>query len=147
MFKIKKSASLAISQVFAWVILLGVLGTCVLLPFVRGWFRVESEDYRTIVCVILYCALAVALIADILLHRLLRNVRREAIFTDSSVKLLRSLSWCCIAECVIFGVLALYLWLGLVISFACAFMGIMLRVVKNVIEEAADIKNENDFTI
>jgi len=147
MLKISKNASLTISQIFAWLIFAGVMCGCVLLPRMSGWLRVESETYRTACCVILYLALFVALIADGALHLLLRNVRREEIFTASSVLLLRALSWCCIAECVLFAVLALYLWLGLLISFACAFMGIMLRVVKNVIEEAMDIKNENDFTI
>ena len=30
---------------------------------------------------------------------------------------------------------------------ACAFMGLILRVVKNVFEQAVRIREENDFTI
>ena len=32
-------------------------------------------------------------------------------------------------------------------AFAAAFFGLILRVVKNVIEQAVILKNENDFTI
>ena len=35
----------------------------------------------------------------------------------------------------------------LIIAFACAFMGLIVRVVKNIIEQATAIKAENDFTV
>ena len=35
----------------------------------------------------------------------------------------------------------------LIITFACGFMGLIVRVVKNILEEATAIKNENDFTV
>ena len=35
----------------------------------------------------------------------------------------------------------------LIIAFACAFMGLIVRVVKNIIEQATAIKSENDFTV
>ena len=36
---------------------------------------------------------------------------------------------------------------ALVVMIACAFMGLILRVVKNVFEQAVALREENDFTI
>ena len=103
---------------------------------------------------IFYLALLPVVVADILLIRLLGNVRRAEIFTPSAVSKLRGISWCCFAECLILlggGVSFYKLFIlpraFLVIAFIAAFLGIVLRVVKNVIEEAVAIKSENDYTI
>ena len=41
----------------------------------------------------------------------------------------------------------LYYMPFLLLSAAAAFVGLMLRVVKNAFAEAVNIKNENDYTI
>jgi len=93
-------------------------------------------------------------VADVLLIRLLGNIRRAEIFTASAVSKLRGISWCCFAECLILVGGGIHFYrvfimphAFLVIAFAAAFLGIVLRVVKNVIEEAVAIKCENDYTI
>lgn len=145
--RVSKHASVVISQVLTWVIFILMAAVVFLLPSILKIYSIGTSETRTQCLVILYFALAVAFIADISLHFLLLNIRKEAIFTSSSVKYLRILSWCCFGECIIFFALAFFLSLGILLAFACAFMGMILRVVKNVIEEAADIKNEHDYTI
>ena len=78
---------------------------------------------------------------------MLRKVQREAIFTDKAVGNLRLVSYCCLAECAVFAVLTVYFQFAAFIAFASLFMCVILRVVKNVIAKAAEVKAENDFTI
>jgi hypothetical protein len=95
-----------------------------------------------------YATFAFAMIALFSLDRLLRNIRNEIVFTQANVKYLRIISWCCFAIAII--MLCSWPQIHYVLIFvaaAAAFFGIMIRVVKNVIETACEIKDENDFTI
>ncbi len=102
---------------------------------------------RVFVLVMAYFVIAVCLIADILLFSLLMRVRKGLVFTEKSVALIRFISWCCIALAFIFGALGIYFQLSFIVAFLGLFLGLCLRVTKNVIEEATNIKNENDLTI
>ncbi len=102
---------------------------------------------RVFVLIIAYSALAVLLIANVLLFMLLKKVRQSKVFTASSVSLIRGVSWCCIALCVIFAALGYYFYLSFVVAFLALFLGLCLRVVKNCFEEATEIKSENDLTV
>lgn len=97
--------------------------------------------------VVIYLGIAIAYLADGSLLVLLHRVRREQIFTDRSVACLRLLSWCCFGEAFCFLYVGLYFRFSFAVAFAAFFIGMALRVVKNVIEEATAIKAENDFTI
>jgi len=96
---------------------------------------------------ILYLCCIPAMAALICLHILLGNIKKEDVFIEKNVKLLRVISWCCFAAAsiLIFAV-QYYLLLGLT-AIAIGFIGLILRVVKNVIEEAVHLKTENEFTI
>ena len=95
----------------------------------------------------LYLAAAAALVIVIALDRLLSNIRQGKVFTSGNVKILRLISYCCFAVSVIFiyfSILRPFAWLVVI---AAAFFGLILRVIKNVFEQAIVIKEENDFTI
>jgi hypothetical protein len=94
-----------------------------------------------------YLMIAVATAAVILLFFLLRAVLCEKVFTKTATRLLAAISWCCFAEGLLFGLLILPFQLAAGVAIAACFVGLCLRVVKNVIEEAIRIKSENDFTI
>lgn len=81
------------------------------------------------------------------LWRLLRNIGAGAVFIAENTALLRLVSWCCIAAGLVYLASALYYMPFLVLSAAAAFVGLMLRVVKNAFAEAVDLKQENDYTI
>ncbi|MBQ2868015.1 MAG: DUF2975 domain-containing protein, partial [Firmicutes bacterium] len=74
-------------------------------------------------------------------------IKNEQVFTDENVSLLRRISWCCFLAALITLISSrFYLVFGL-IGIAAAFMGLILRVVKNVIQQAVIIKAENELTI
>lgn len=94
-----------------------------------------------------YTAAVPAALALWCLRLLLRNIGEEAVFVPENVSYLRTLSWCCIAAGGICFVSSLYYTPFLLIAAAAAFLGLILRVVKNVFAKAVEIKMENDYTI
>lgn len=155
MLKIKKDTSAHISMVLAFVALAALAIAAVAAPFVMKKITDSFDglfpDYaRSLIFV--YSAMIPVITADVMLISLLFLVRRREVFTPGAVARLRGISWCCFAECAIliaegfaFGVA--FIGSIITISFIAAFLGIVLRVVKNVLEEATAIKSENDFTI
>lgn len=101
-----------------------------------------------------YAVVPAGYVALICLDKLLINVRKEIVFDVKNVKLLRIISWACIyAGCV--GMLSFFIILAmkfmfetlLILAIGELFMGLVVRVVKNVFEAAIKIKDENDLTI
>ena len=96
----------------------------------------------------IYICLLIALFILYMLDRLLSNIRKEEIFIPQNVSYLRGISWACFAMCVPCLLVSVYgSQIFLFIMVAAAFMGLILRVVKNVIEAAVLIKEENDYTV
>ena len=94
--------------------------------------------------------------ALICIDKLLSNIKKDIVFDPKNVKLLRIISWSCFfaaAVCLLaFVIITLSsdytVGLGLLLITAGAvFMGLILRVIKNVFEAAIKIKTENDLTI
>lgn len=156
MLKIKKDTSVRISLALAIIALVTLAVVLALLPWIVRYFLNETDyvrmKYFVPALVLLYSASLPVAVADIMLIRLLALVRKSQVFTPQSVGSLRGISWCCFGESLILLSVGLILFnifapVICVTAFAAAFLGIVLRVVKNVIEEAVAIKSENDFTI
>ena len=81
------------------------------------------------------------------LMELLRNISKADVFTTKNINCLRWISWMCFAVTCISIVSSFYYILWLIIGGCMAFVGMLLRVVKNVFERAKEIKEENDYTI
>lgn len=110
-------------------------------------FTAKDPDIIFPLTMTIYACTVPALIALICLDRLLVNIRKKDVFIEKNVKHLRVISWCSFAVSIILLVSGSYYLLFLIIAVAAAFFGLILRVVKNVIEQAVLIKSENDFTI
>ncbi len=94
-----------------------------------------------------YTACVPATMALYGLYRLLDNIEKGDVFIQTNVKILRMLSWACILAAAICLVSAVYYLPFLILAVAAGFVGLILRVVKNVFAQAVEIKNDNDFTI
>ena len=81
------------------------------------------------------------------LHKLLSNINDSRVFVAENVTLLRRISWCCFLAAGITLVSSRFYLVFLLISVAAAFMGLILRVVKNVIQQAVILRTENELTI
>lgn len=111
-------------------------------------FRNEiTQGVKTFVLVLAYLALVGGMVADVLLIAVLQRVRNGQVFTNKSVSLIRAVSWCCFVICIVFGLIGIYFQLSYIVAFGVLLLGLCLRVIKNVLEEATAIKCENDLTV
>lgn len=102
---------------------------------------------RTAVLVDAYAMLAVAFAAIALLIILLRSTLSEKVFSEIALRTLNGLSACCFLEGILLIYIAVYFPAVLCLTLAAFFLGVCLRVVRNVIAEAMRYKEENDLTV
>ena len=81
------------------------------------------------------------------LWTLLATIRRGEVFTAENVRRLRVVSWCCVGAALICLVSAFYYPSFLLITAAAGFMSLIVRVVKNVFQQALAMKDELDLTV
>ena len=157
MLKIPSKVSVTLSLVLAFAVgLVGIVWATVLPKTVRILLEAR-ESVETLVpdickselllTVLAYLALSAVLFADGLMIPLLFRVRDGRVFTSETVALIRGISWCCILLGAVLCLIGLYFTLAFLIAGLAIFLGLCLRVVKNVIEEAVEIKSENDLTV
>ena len=145
--KISKDASITLSLICCGIGFLGLIAIAVVLPLnlSKGFFALGDGRYRIPFSYLMLIPVAVA---NGFLVKLLLLVKKRLVFTEKAVSCLRTISWCCFIEAGLLVVTsALFFSIDLILAFVAGFLGLVLRVVKNVIEEAVALKNENDFTI
>ena len=152
MFRISKNASVSVSLVLTGLFFAVLIACLFILPgFVRLILPLSPRTVMTgdavLITAVGYCAVLFAMLADYLLFRLLLLVREGEVFTARAVSLIRGVSWCAIAISLLFLLATPYYLIALALAFTAALLGLCLRVVKNVIEEATAIKAENDLTV
>lgn len=81
------------------------------------------------------------------LYRVLHRISLDQVFVAENVSALRLISWCCFLGAGICLVSSLYYFPWCIVSMAAAFIGLIVRVVKNVFDQALILKDEADFTI
>ena len=100
---------------------------------------------RVLLAFYLCCPAAWAALICVL--RLMTNIIRGDVFTAQTVFSMRLLSWCCAwvaLVCLVFG----FWWAPLLVfALGAAFLALILRVLKNVMARAAEIKAENELTV
>lgn len=110
-------------------------------------FSVTHWQSAAVLLAAIYIGSVFAWIVLFKLFSLLRRIKRGEVFDEQNVKLLRAISWCCFgaaAACLIGG--AMYLP-SLVLAAAAGFMGLIVRIVKNIFAQAIAMKSELDFTV
>ncbi|HNX64256.1 MAG TPA: DUF2975 domain-containing protein [Oscillospiraceae bacterium] len=118
------------------------------MPYYAKYMNValSGKVYIPFLIAFYFCA-AFAFTALFNLNKLLKNIKSEKIFVHENVKYMRILSWCCFAVAIATFILEFWIYHFFVITAAASFFGLILRVLKNVFEEAVKIREENDFTI
>lgn len=81
------------------------------------------------------------------MRKLLSNIQKEEIFIAGNVKCMRIISWCCCAACIICIASSIYYLPFFLLAVCCAFMMLIVRIVKNIFQQAIDMKSELDLTI
>ena len=154
MWNRKKSVTLSL------VVCLILSGILAILLFSGPWlFTHYLTDWRgvnelsvikgliTVFCACFYpCAVFAAMTLYSLISLLL-NIKKNLIFTQNNVSYLRTISWCCIAVAIITLTGGIFYLPFLFVAAAAGFMGMILRVLKNVMQSAVELREENDLTI
>jgi len=81
------------------------------------------------------------------LHILLRRISSGDVFVRENIVCLRYMSWCCFAGAGLCLISALYYLPWATIGIAAAFMGLVIRVIKNVFAKAISLQDEAELTI
>lgn len=128
-------------------------------PFLSWYLGLGRLDDINAVCTAFYVCCPAAVIALANIIKLLKNIMKEEIFVSENVRSMRCLSWCCAFVSLVgfaFGFMSLplfslvsgFLYLTFfIVSLGAAFMMLILRVLKNIMARATEIKNENELTI
>lgn len=148
----KKNESAILTSILIKIVYVLAVVCCIMAPYMVQHYdnmiiaKGEPSVFAPLL-VTLYCAVPAAVIALICLDLLLKNIINNQPFVSKNVKLLKIISYCCFAEALVFVYFTTLKPFALIIVIACAFMGLILRVIKNVFEHAVEIREENDFTI
>ncbi len=161
--KISKNASTVLSIAMAVVFIATLLLVAVTLPgnvynggpihnliadTALEYFPLEEQNTAfTLFLIWCYCVIAVTLACCVAVLLLLFRIRKGLVFTAKSVSYIRFTSWGCLVISAAMLLLQYIHPFAVVFPIATAFLGICLRVVKNVIETATELKNKNDLTV
>ena len=144
-----KDKSILLSRAFVIAFALALLALDIFCyPLAHRYF---GMDWKRIVgtMVTVYVGSVFAWITLVELWRLLSNLRQGLVFTRENVRLLRIVSWCCVGAAIVCLLSLPWLWFlpVLVVAAAAGFMAMIVRIVKNVFQQAIAMKDELDLTI
>lgn len=146
-----KDKSLLLSRVSVVLFFGAILGICISGPWLWQWLLQESqvrlEAHYPLYLLTTYTVAVPAVLALWLLWGLLKNLGNQEVFLEKNVRLLRGISWCCLLAGGVLFLSGFYDWFFFCLGAAAAFMGLIVRVVKNVVAQAVQLQQDNDFTI
>jgi len=105
----------------------------------------QTDPFKFLITIYSGCVPAVILLWN--LFFLLNRIEKDEVFINRNVDSLRRISWSCIAGGLICFISGFYYIPWFVVAIAAAFMGLIVRVVKNVVAQAVELKSESDYTI
>lgn len=114
--------------------------------FVTYNFSARGINASCFMATVYFCAVPLGAILWNL-YRLVVRIEGEEIFTEDNIKSLRLMSWMCFVVAVICLISISYYGFYLIFAACAVFMGLLLRVLKNVFVRAKEIKEENDYTV
>lgn len=120
-----------------------------LVPQISKWYDTYSNKKPIfwVLTVLLYMEMIPAAVVLYKLNKLLSNIKTGKIFEHENVGCLRVISYSCFVIAAIAAVMIYWRILAFTLTVSFAFIGLLLRVLKNVFEQAVIIREENDLTV
>ena len=147
MYTSEKSTKLTLFVTYGFYILL-VLMMIWCYPIAKWVIGDRNAGTSTLAAVIaFYSCCPAAWYALFGITRILKNVLKDQVFTDDTVRILRRLSWCCAFVALVSAVAFFFYKVFSVFALGAALMMLILRVLKNVMAKAVEIKKENELTV
>lgn len=146
-----RSNSIILSKICIGLFAIAGIVFAVGVPFMVGGVvsrrGMEIQTGSIYFLVSFYSLLLPAVVALICLYALLSNISKGEIFITNNIKCLRWISWACYLAAIISLASTFYYKPFIIVAAGAGFMGLILRVVKNVLAEAVYMKQEQDYTI
>lgn len=143
--------ALQLSWVCCALALAAAVAFAVAIPYVIPWYLGEHEpallEHLPLILTCMYVGVAIAMATIVLLFFLLNVIRKRAVFSPISAKLISAMAWLVVLEGCVFGVLTTVYLPAVGILFVAVTLGLCLMVISGVLKEATAIKAENDQTI
>lgn len=143
--------SIALSKLCILLFLGLLLAIAVSAPWLTHWFvnfsQAGLKGTESYFLATIYVGFVPAAYLLYSLLGLLRRIDAGQVFIAANVELLRRISWSCFAGAGIALISIFYYYPWFFLAVAAAFMGLIVRVVKNVIAQAVELKNEADYTV
>ena len=147
----KKDSGILFSRVLVWVfgVLILILDWAVW-PISR-WvtrFIVDIQFRDTVLLIIcLYVCNVPGFMLLWCMDKLLRNLRQGKVFDGDNVGLLKNISICCFVVSIISLSLCSRIYFLGIVALMTAFMGLIVRIIKNVFSSAIAMRSELDLTV
>ncbi len=141
--------SILLSRICVLVFLAVLVAVAVAAPWLVNTYMnfPNTTNTNTYFLLTIYAGCVPALLLLINLFSLLRRIDRGAVFVHKNVNSLRYISWCCFAGAAISATSMAYYVPWATVAVAAAFMGLVVRVVKNVFSRAVALQDDADHTI
>ena len=143
--------SLLLSKLLTLIFCIGLVVVLLVAPSLVLWLIAYSinatEEMYPYFLVTVYSGGVVAGALLFTLYRLLQTIGKGEVFSRRNVTSLRIISWCCLLGAGICLVSIFYYLPWVIVALAASLMGLIVRVVKNIVAQAVILKEENDFTI
>ena len=147
--KWNKTRSLTLSRILTLATFVAAIAMLFCIPIAAEWYDAvsEQEPIRLQLTTGLYLSDILALAALWELLKMLGNIAAQKIFVSGNERCLRVISWCCFAVAAVWCVLGFWRRLAFAVAFIAVFAGLIVRVVKNMVAMAVELREENDYTI
>lgn len=143
--------SISLSKFCILIFMCLLILTVVSAPWLTRWFvdfsRADLKAAEPYFLVTIYAGTVPAGYLLYSLFRLIRRIESEQVFITENVEHLRRISWSSFLGAGISLISTFYYFPWVFVAVAAAFMGLIVRVVKNVVAQAVMLKNEVDYTV
>ncbi len=137
--------SLVITSIFALALLVLTIGAGWIVPYLCEMFnRMRLVEFMIRVT---YLAVPAGWGAIYCLFQILLNLKKGLLFDKQNTMALSFLSILCFYVGLLSAAAAFKFILFWMVSFAALFIGLIVRVVMNILTSAIELKEENDMTI
>jgi hypothetical protein len=145
----KKSISLSkfCVLVFTAMLIITALSAPWLVRWLMDFSRADLVGKEAFFLSTIYTGSVPAAVLLFCLYRLLHHIEIDQVFITTNVEYLRRISWSCFLGAIICFASISYYFPWVFVAVAAAFMGLIVRVIKNIIAQAVELKKESDLTI
>lgn len=132
---------------FSVALLVLAISTPWLVRWLIGFSRAELQRTEVYFFITIYVGCLPAAVLLCSLFCLLKRIAAGQVFLPENVKHLRRISWCCFAGGMVCLISAFYYFPWILVAVPAAFMGLIVRVVKNMVSLAVELQHEADYTV